>query len=367
MPETTTDTNESSSTVLSCDNSSQDVENSKSNAKYSNESKLLTCPPPLSFDDIKVETPDSTESNNKSDNSSVNQPLVSTSISKTTEIKTSSREIEKCLSSKDKVCAQLDKKNFGKQLTNCESETVFIGKNCTRNNEEAGLEGTAASQVLQMPSTFCGTQNASSETVIMPLTNFCSSSASIPEENCNQSSSTHPTGNLSYQPSFSDLQDEYLHQICSRIGSNIQSDAFVPDIITHGVPGNVDGNICVINPQTFQGADSFLSMNKPITPHLSPHDKSAWSSTSSIATRPNTDNSSSMSKFTTRFGSSGRMYHEGNRKVSETGASESKGHMTGEDNKSNLEMSTLSSNLQNASAEASRNKKDIIAFKSTAV
>ena len=189
----------------------------------------------------------------------------------------------------------------------------------------------------------------------------------MPEENSQQSSSTHYARNISYQPSFSDLQDEYLHQICSQIGSNIQSDAFVPDIVTHNVPGNVDGKLCVIHPQTFQGADSLLSMNKPTMPHLSPHDKSAWSSTSSISTRPNTDNLSSMSKFTTRFGFSGRSTHDGNIGAHETAASESKEYDERKDNKSNLEMKHLSSSPRNTSAEVSRTKKDIVAFKSTAV
>ena len=329
MPEPRTETNESSSTVLSCDNSSQDVVNSNHNAKYSNESKLPTSPPPLLFDDARVEKSASTESNDKSDNSSVNLQVVAA-------------------------------------LTNCEPEPDSIGKICPSRYEMGDSEDVPSSPKpnLQTSSTSCENQKTSSG---QDQSNFCSSSITMPEENSQQSSSTHYARNISYQPSFSDLQDEYLHQICSQIGSNIQSDAFVPDIVTHNVPGNVDGKLCVIHPQTFQGADSLLSMNKPTMPHLSPHDKSAWSSTSSISTRPNTDNLSSMSKFTTRFGFSGRSTHDGNIGAHETAASESKEYNERKDNKSNLEMKHLSSSPRNTSAEVSRTKKDIVAFKSTAV
>ena len=67
MPEPTTETIESSSAVLSCDNSSQDVENPTFNAKFSDKSKLPTSPPSLSLDDSSVAISAPTESNNKSE------------------------------------------------------------------------------------------------------------------------------------------------------------------------------------------------------------------------------------------------------------------------------------------------------------
>ena len=330
MPEPTTETIESSSAVLSCDNSSQDVENPTFNAKFSDKSKLPTSPPSLSLDDSSVAISAPTESNNKSDNSSD-------------------------LILKEQPCVKSNEVKMEKSVSNCESNAV-MNVITDSQAENAALETAVCSleTMSQIATASTRSHNPSNEqdTVLRP--NLCSFSASIPEEHHPEQSSIHPSRNITYQPSFSDLQDEYLHQICSRIGSNIKSDAFVPDIVTHNVSGDIDGSLCVIHPQTFQGADSFLT----------PHDKSAWSSTSSIATRPNTDNVSSMSKFTTRFGKSS---DEGNRVVHETGASGVQGYIQGVDYKSNFEMENLSSTSHDASAEVCRTKKDILAFKSTAV
>ena len=113
------------------------------------------------------------------------------------------------------------------------------------------------------------------------------------------------TKEIVQQPSFSSLQDEYFHEMITRIGTDVDNDKYVQDISTLSESSDRDRIICVMAPYpTKGGVDCVLDIDqtKLNTPQVSPHEKSAWSSTSSISTRPNTDNPSSMSNVITRFG-----------------------------------------------------------------
>ena len=113
------------------------------------------------------------------------------------------------------------------------------------------------------------------------------------------------TKEIVQQPSFSSLQDEYFHEMITRIGTDVDNDKYVQDISTLSESSGRDRIICVMAPYpTKGGVDCVLDIDqtKLNTPQVSPHEKSAWSSTSSISTRPNTDNPSSMSNVITRFG-----------------------------------------------------------------
>ena len=369
MPEKTNETIESSSTVLSCDNSSQDVENTNMNAKKSDKSKSSASPPPLTFHDSSVANSESSDTNSKRDNSCANHPLNSNQIAGTQEAIQCLMDNEKCLDVGEKDCLDLEASNCAKPVTNVGSSSASNAKTCflKKDGTDLAIVISSSKPASQTASELTGLNTPSTELELMPISNYCASSSAITEESFPQASSTHSSRNITYQPSFSSLQDEYLHEICSRIGSNVDRDAYIPDIVTHNVSGNIDGKLCVIHPQTFQGADSTFNKSKSDTPHLSPYDKSAGSSTSSIATRPNTDNQSSMSKVTTRFGASRRNAFEGGRMADQTGAPEFEGYIQGMDNKSNLEMKNLSCSPHNVNTEVSRTKKDIITFKSTAV
>ena len=113
------------------------------------------------------------------------------------------------------------------------------------------------------------------------------------------------TKEIVQQPSFSSLQDEYFHEMITRIGTDVDNDKYVQDTSTLSESSDRDRIICVMAPYpTKGGVDCVLDIDqtKLNTPQVSPHEKSAWSSTSSISTRPNTDNPSSMSNVITRFG-----------------------------------------------------------------
>jgi len=114
------------------------------------------------------------------------------------------------------------------------------------------------------------------------------------------------TKEIVQQPSFSSLQDEYFHEMITRIGTDVDNnDEYVQDTSTLSESSDRDRIVCVMAPYpTKGGTDCVLDIDqtKLNTPQVSPHEKSAWSSTSSISTRPNTDNPSSMSNVITRFG-----------------------------------------------------------------
>lgn len=114
------------------------------------------------------------------------------------------------------------------------------------------------------------------------------------------------TKEIVQQPSFSSLQDEYFHEMITRIGTDVDNnDEYVQDTSTLSESSDRDRIVCVMAPYPTKGSvDCVLDIDqtKLNTPQVSPHEKSAWSSTSSISTRPNTDNPSSMSNVITRFG-----------------------------------------------------------------
>ena len=114
------------------------------------------------------------------------------------------------------------------------------------------------------------------------------------------------TKEIVQQPSFSSLQDEYFHEMITRIGTDVDNnDEYVQDTSTLFESSDRDRIVCVMAPYPTKGSvDCVLDIDqtKLNTPQVSPHEKSAWSSTSSISTRPNTDNPSSMSNVITRFG-----------------------------------------------------------------
>ena len=376
MPEKSTETILSSSTESSCDRHKlQDSKNPDDNAKCSNNTSLPTSPPPLSFVDTSLTPSSVKEDNNKSDNSAVNQPLKQLQIYSTQEIDQISmqeKEEPHCFN----ICEQkpsdrkLNEKRLDDSILEHHSHRTLHFKLTSDRNPLSELDPTTfyQSQTRKTSSTLITANNPSNEFELQPLSTFSASYTSVPEPSFPPAPLEHTTKYVSNQPSFSDLQDEYFHEIINRIGTNIDAEKFVPDNISTGVlSSDNDRKDCVTYPQTIKGADCLTTADKdkqsPL--HGSPHEKSAWSSTSSIATKPNTDNLSSMSKIITRFGASRQHPQEGTGEDYNVGASQLQNTptvMVAES--SNIENKTLSTSLESSNKG---NKADIKTFKSTAV
>ena len=177
------------------------------------------------------------------------------------------------------------------------------------------------------------------------------------------------TKEIVQQPSFSSLQDEYFHEMITRIGTDVDNDKYVQDISTLSESSDRDRIICVMAPYpTKGGTDCVLDIDqtKLNTPQVSPHEKSAWSSTSSISTRPNTDNPSSMSNVITRFGAP-RKNQRANAAddMCEHRPSQLQNDTTDSGNQSYSKDSFLSPHVK--ISENSSKKTDAKTFKSTAV
>ena len=177
------------------------------------------------------------------------------------------------------------------------------------------------------------------------------------------------TKDIVQQPSFSSLQDEYFHEMITRIGTDVDNDRYVQDISTLSEFSDRDRIICVMaHHPTKGGADCVLDIDqtKLIMPQVSPHEKSAWSSTSSISTRPNTDNPSSMSNVMTRFGAPRKNQRANTADdMCEHRPSQLQNDTTDSGNQSYSKDSFLSPHVK--ISENSSKKTDAKTFKSTAV
>ena len=177
------------------------------------------------------------------------------------------------------------------------------------------------------------------------------------------------TKEIVQQPSFSSLQDEYFHEMITRIGTDVDNDKYVQDISTLSESSDGDRIICVMAPYpTKGGVDCVLDIDqtKLNTPQVSPHEKSAWSSTSSISTRPNTDNPSSMSNIITRFGATRKNQRANTAdNMSENRPSHLQNDTTDRGNRSHSKDSFLSPHVK--ISENSSKKTNAKQYKSTAV
>ena len=162
--------------------------------------------------------------------------------------------------------------------------------------------------LLEGSSAFCAMNSSNpSEIELLPILSTTEGLKSIPSSS---KSPCDPTSrNIVPQISFSDVQDKYFHSMITRIATN--TDEFsVPDT-PPTISSDLGRQICVTTiPQIIKGADCTLTTNnsmpfiQPTTCACSPTIMSAWSSASSVATRTNTDNHSSMSLIVTNFSAS---------------------------------------------------------------
>ena len=368
MPEKSNETILSSSTESSCDRHTlQDSKNTDDNAKCSNNVSLPTSPPPLSFVDTSLTPSSLKEANNKSDNSAVKQAFCSSQ--EIDQLSMQEKEEPHCFN----ICEQkpterkLNEKCFDDSILDHHSHSKLHFKPISDRNPISELEPTKFYQLPTHKKSFIGANNPSNEFELQPLSTFSASCKSVPEDSFPPAPLEHTSKYFSNQPSFSDLQDEYLHEIITRIGTDIDSDAYVPDNVSPNVFSDNDRKDYVTYPQNIKGADCLTISDKgKLSPlHGSSHEKSAWSSTSSIATKPNTDNLSSMSKIITRFGASRQHPQEGTGEDYKVGASQLQNNPT----VMVAESSNIEEKMVLPSLESSNTGKkiDIKTFKSTAV
>jgi hypothetical protein len=375
VPEKSNETILSSSTESSCDRHKlQDSKNTDDNAKCSDNSSLPTSPPPLLFVDTSLTPSSLNESNIKSDNSAVKQPLKKGQTCSTQDIDQLSmqeKEEPHCFN----ICEQkpsgrkLDEKHFDDSILDHHSHSILHLKLTSDQNPISEIEPTTFYQLptAKTSSTFIGANNPSNEFELQPLSTFSASCTAVPEHSFPPAPLRHTSTYFSNQPSFSVSQDEYLHGIITRIGTDIDSDAYEPDKAASSVFTDNDRKDFVKIPQDIKGADRLTTADKDKLRPLqgSPHEKSAWSSTSSIATNPNTDNQSSMSKVITRFGASRQHPQEGTGEDYNVGSSQLQNNptvMVAES--SNIEKKRLSTSLESSNTGK---KTDMKTFKSTAV
>ena len=174
MPEQTTETIESPSAVLSCDNSSQDVGNTNINAKNPDKSNSSTCPPPLSSRDSSVANSASTDSNSKSDNSCINPPLKKHQLAGTQEAKRCSMDIEKCFNADENPGLDLEANNYEKSLTDHDSSHASNVKTCFSKTDETLFASSCFKAASQIASALSGPSNPSTELELKPLSNYLS-------------------------------------------------------------------------------------------------------------------------------------------------------------------------------------------------
>lgn len=375
MPEKTTETINSSSSVSSYVNVLLQDGKVNDNAKCSETPSLPASPPQLSIVDTKLTPSTSLESNYKSDSSAVKRPLKESQLGSSEETKKLSTLVEReqqSLSINEKKPSRIvDAKILDDSIIKQEWCSTSHVKTSQKEDERFALDQVKSYRfpLSTTGSSFTSTNNPSAEFELHPLPPFSTIGKYLPRNPSPQDSLNPISKNIFHQSSFTDLQDEYFHEMINRIGTNIDPDVFVPDDSTPVVLSDKDKIICVIAPKSIKGADCILTADKskPSAPEVSPHEKSTWSSASSIATRPNIDNPSSMSRVMTRFGASRNNPHEDTSKNYKVGASQFQNYPSGVAIESNPEMYRLSHNVKDSKKEVSTNKNDIKTFKSTAV
>ena len=372
MPEQTSNTINSSSDVLYDDNDLIQDEKVNDHAKFFDKSPLAASPPPMSTGDTSVTHSSLVESDYKSDMSAVMKTLRESENGSCKKIKELSTEID----GSQLTFTTCEQKSSHKADTKVSEDSIIKRKSSgtshvetIQQQEEIFDRYHALPRPLQSSATSsstASTNNISTEFELHPLPPSSTTGKSFQGNSSSKDSLNPSSKNIFQQPSFSDLQDEYFHEMITRIGSNIVSDESTPVVLS-----NKSTKICVIASPTIKGADCILTTDKctSSTPQISPHEKSTWSSTSSIATRPNTDNPSSMSRVTTRFGTSKNCPHEdASKNYKVVGAPQFQNYPSEVGIELHSEIKGLSHNIKDSKREPPANdENDIKTFKSTAV
>ena len=369
MPEITTENNNSSSIVSSCNIATLQDDKDNDNAKCLDKSLLPTSPPLFPSADTNLTSASSSESNIKSDSSVVKQPFKQMDMTQENQGQSTQANESFYVINEQKPLQKLSEKKLDDLNTNPKSRIASDVNSICREDENVDFEQVKSYPLPTTKSSLSCTYNPSNPTelqsfpVLSTEEKFKSKTASL------QSPCDPMSTNIFQQPSFSDLQDEYFHEMITRIGTDITSAVSVPDNTTPSVASDTKRKTCVTVPHTTQGADciSTTDNNKLFTQQLSPHEKSACSSTSSIATRPNTDNVSSMSMIVTKFGASSKKPNEYTGDDYKAGAGQFQNYPTGVSTDTNTKTNTLSPNIHDSKKETSGDRKDIKTFKSTAV
>ena len=316
MPEITTETTHSSSPVSSCYNVTLPDGKDSDNAKCLDNSFCIINPLPVSDADTKPKSTSLFECNGKRDSIASKSLIGECPKNITNEKNAKSAKANESLvlihkSSPPPKLFEKDMDCTRKGCASCNPTDVNNIHKTDNNVDIAQVKCCALPITTTSSSSFINTPSSSLQIHPTPL-------LSNIDKHKSATSSLHSTCEFTSQnvfrhPSFSKSQDEYFHEMITRIGTDINPEDFVPDNSIHSLPSEPKRNTCVTVPQTIQAAECISTTeNRNLRKQqILPHERSDWSSTSSVATRPKADKLASKSTQGTKFGTTKKQDYAG--------------------------------------------------------